>query len=407
MLLAKVLLRCMAGAALTAALGPALIVMIVASVVLGGAGLPVPLLGIGFWESQTFRIAILVSWALLFLPAAKATIGAPGTRYLLQFSQSPALRVCLSVLILATMTAPLAGLLWVGGGLAASATAVTWILAVQITLAGPVYPWLQRGVQLATLMGLFALLYSDSHPLLIFLPLLPVGLGIAGSIRRSDCGSRRSFRRVLIGGAFVSLVGTHLSRLWRRERALVARIAISFAFGVALMRTGWAANYDQGLEESLRISLAIQTPGLAAIAIMMALAGRSSLRELGWLLASLHISPKRAMATSWAASVGTCSLIALGIAAASLSHVDGSDALLVVGAFLVHGLALSCAAQWLSFGPLSGNGIDNSRPAVLMVGLAIVLCIAVGVGGHKVLLVEGLILPLAWVFGQKKGELYA
>ncbi|MBL4632914.1 MAG: hypothetical protein JKY56_03530, partial [Kofleriaceae bacterium] len=152
-LFAKVLLRCMAGAALTAALGPALIVMIVSSVVLGGAGLPVPMLGIWLLESPTFRIAILGSWALLFLPAARATLAAPGARYLLQFSQSFGLRICLSLLVLVLMIVPLAALFWVGGGLAASAMAVTWILAVQITLASPVYPWLHRAVQLATLVG--------------------------------------------------------------------------------------------------------------------------------------------------------------------------------------------------------------------------------------------------------------
>ncbi len=397
----------MAGAALSAALGPTLIVLIVSSIVLGGFGVPVPMLGVWLLDSSTFRVVILLGWALLFLPAAKATLAVSGARYLMQFPSGLGLRMGLSIFVLVLMTSPIAVLLIVGGGLQASALAVSWIVALQIIVASPPYPWLERALQLATVVGLLLLLRFGSQPWMSLVPLLPASIGIAGSIRRSDDGSKRSFRRVLVGGVFCSLTLAHLCRIWRRERAMAVRIAIALGFGLVTMRTGWAANSHQGLEESLRISLAIQTPGLAVIAIMMALSGRSSLHELRWLLASLHISPKYAMATSWAASIATCSIVTLAISIASISELDSSDAVLIVTAFWIHGLALSCAAQWLSFGPWSGTGAESSRPAVLMAGLASVLCVAVGIAGHWVLLIEILLVPAAWIYGQMRSELYA
>lgn len=405
-MLARVVLRCLAEAAIVSALGPALILLIVASVILGGFGVPVPMLGIWLLESASFRMVFLSGWALLFLPAVRATLGAPGARYLLHFPRAMLIRSLLSGLVILTMVLPLSALVFVGGGAEASVLAMTWILGMQIVLASSVYLWTHRFLQLLSTGGLLALLLSDSIVLIIVLPTLPALVAMIGAIGRGDLGSKRSLRQLLFGGAFVSILGTLLSRIWRSESSLAFRMAIVLVVGVSLSRSGWANNGSKSVEELVRVTLAMQTPVLASIVIMMALANRQSLRELDWLLRSQGVSPAFIRASTWATTMLIGGLSAIAIALASLSTAGGS-ALWLASVLLLHSLALSSFAHWLCYGWLSGNGVDPSRPAVMMFILAVFLCVVLSMVGYWALFVEVLCIPLAWVAGQRGRRLHA
>ncbi len=405
--LASVLLRTIGAGAFRTALGPALVLMIIGSVLLGGVGIPIPMLGQWFVDSPLFRSAALVIWALLFLPAAREALAAKGARYLMHLLPGQRLRVFLSLAVLMGMTMPAALLVSIGGGLGAALLCSLWVVALQVVLAPSWYDFKHRGLQAVTAGALVGGLWGLSSGWLLGAVLAVLAVAISPALRNADQQSLRGLTKALWGRAWQTLVLVHWLRLWRTEQALLIRMGIVLVIGIVLMSSAWPANRGEGWSASLQLALAMQTPFLGALAMMLALLGASSLRDLEWILRSAQVRPSRALGTVWALSFLLLFLASTALALATLPHQPPLWVLGLALCFTAHGAALGAWSQWLCHGPLSGLGAGGSKASVLMFGLTVIVTIAISMVGMWGVFVELLSVPILWLALANRRDRYA
>jgi hypothetical protein len=381
-------IRCSAWPALQAATAPLVIAMLVGTLFIGPQAITLSELGELFEAHSELRVATLLLWSLAMAPAARLALLAPGLRYLRWLPVSPTWPILHFTMVVVLLHAP-PGVLVLAAGKPAIAGA---LLLGGVGLTGCLLlPNYRRWQSLLTLFLAAGILWAATQDSLWPLS----GLGLLGGVaqlprawRRAAMISRRH-HRALYGPAAVVLPLVQLLHLWRRESALLLRCALLLLMGAGLVMLISNANLSDGLDALAIPLLVAATPGLAAIAMTLAIALRNGEEELRWLSLSSGVGRAQVGIANLFLLFVLCALVSLVFVAMAsrvtgASFVDASPLLLYL---LGHALFWTFASLLL-VRRFQGQTEDDSRAAAIALCLAFADMLVVGMAGPWALVVE-------------------